>query len=96
MENTQTCQNCRYFAAHYVKLARGYFSCTGNCGHCTNENLPFQRPQIIAKRHLECEYWEPLQIQIDERRKNIIDFLYKMAERIEEIACILKDDNDCK
>lgn len=83
------CNNCRYFLQHYIKdntVYRVIF-----CGHCINRNL---NPQNKKKRpfNVACEFWETIEIKKAERENAIKDILRSMAQRIEEITDILKDE----
>lgn len=89
----KTCENCRYFSHHYAKDNTSYH--TVCCGHCLNreldkkENKNKKRPYNVA-----CEFWETIAIKKEERKEAIKDTLQRMAQRIDEIAMILKDDED--
>lgn len=91
MENKKSCDNCRYFYQHYyvskhVKLTR----VTGN-GHCTNDNLTKTASRkIILKQHI-CEFWEPAETLIAERRENVYNLILKMKQRLDELAAILQE-----
>lgn len=93
MENqsNKTCQNCKYFIKHYAKYNGYYYQVTG-CGHCINNNLDLRESSKRFKRAFPCEYWEPEVLQKIERRNNIKENLIWMAQRLEEITQILKDD----
>ena len=46
----------------------------------------------IFKRNLPCAFWEPIEIQKEQKRKAIKTSLEEMAKRLDEIYQILKND----
>ena len=83
------CGNCRYYLEHYIKQNTNYRKIL--CGHCTNRNYFDGR----KKRPLEtCEYWETVEIKKEERKKRIKETLEFMAESLNQIVLILKDDEE--
>ncbi|MDY3618429.1 hypothetical protein [Agathobaculum sp.] len=48
--NEQTCENCKYFYQHYVKLPKRFT--TANCGHCVYPRMKKRTPDNPA-----CEYF---------------------------------------
>lgn len=91
MADSKICQECKYFVKHFANYGGYYYLITGS-GHCVNLNLCLSESAKRIKSNLTCEFWEPMQIQIEERRDFFKDTLRKMAECIDEIAMILKDD----
>ena len=86
------CINCAYCVKHYGNLD-GKFYLIGGCIHCVNSNLKLTESKKRINNIVKCEYWQPEQIQIDDRRKSIVQRLCKMAEQIDGIAQILEEDN---
>ena len=88
-ETKQICTNCRYFVQHYRKshavFRRVY------CGACEKRKLtPKEKrkfPSIV-----DCPEWEPMEIQLNERRQNIAYTLHDLDERLKIISEILLDD----
>ena len=81
----KSCENCRYFAQHYVKERAGYHA--AKCGRCTNINRKKLNPVL-------CERWADNTVKKEERKKAIKDILEFMSDRLDEIAAVLKDDKD--
>lgn len=89
-QEEKTCENCRYFSHHYAKDNTSYY--TVFCGHCLNRELNKKgenekRPYIAG-----CEFWEPIEIRKEERKESIKSTLKDMKKKLDEIAMILKDD----
>ena len=87
----RTCFNCRFFVKHYTNRD-GYFCVVKGCGHCINRNN-FSHKKWRVSNVSCCEFWESDKILIDERRIKITETLLSMAQRLEEISQILKEDN---
>lgn len=85
--------NCGHCLKHFINV-KGKFITVNGCMHCVNAEL---KPYQIKRRmnNLEkCNLWIPMQIQIDKRKKLITEQLSRMAELIEDMAQILKEDNN--
>jgi hypothetical protein len=82
--NENTCKNCRYYSQHYSKQGTAYN--TVCCGHCLNRNNKKMQPLG------NCEYWEDIAVKKEERKRNIIEALIFMSERLDELTKLLKDD----
>lgn len=82
----RSCNNCRYYSQHYSKQGTKFR--TVNCGHCLYKSVRNykSRPLVL------CEHWEDIAVKKEERKESIIETLRYMAEHINEIAVILKDD----
>jgi len=89
VKTENTCINCRFFSQHYSKQGTSYK--TVNCGHCLNHNNKNKFSKCPIKI---CDFWEDITIKKEERKKSIKDTLEFMSERLNEIAIILKDDNE--
>ena len=87
------CTNCAYYVKHYANLRGKYFQVTG-CLHCINTKLTKREQKARMNNLVACEYWEPMQIQVEKRRKNIEEMLKDMCNYLEQIAEILKEDNE--
>lgn len=86
------CDDCRFFARYYIKRESGSLGET-NSGYC---KINGQAKNAILKRNNKtyiCENWEKKEIQVSQRRENIIDTLSNMAKQIHEIAMILQSDS---
>ena len=78
------CQNCKYFFAYYTKSKNGYFHKMPTDGHCICIELSAaSRNKYIAKC-LACEYWEPIELQIEERKNIVCKYIEKIAAAYEE------------
>ena len=89
MEKKNTCENCRYFVQHYRKINTVFRRVY--CGYCEKRTLtPKERRKFPSI--LNCPEWEPIVIQLDERRQNIIYALHDIDERLKIISEILLDD----
>ena len=88
----KTCENCKYFLQHYVRSYAIYHKVC--CGHCTHHDLPRKERSArdCSKIYRACSLWESNEPLKAERREYITDVLYNMAQRVEDIAVILKDD----
>ncbi len=87
----RTCENCKYFAKHYVITNSGRLQHPYGMGHCINDDMKKRTSRKIVFDALNCEMWEPEELQNKERRQNIIEALHTMQKRLEEIAMILKE-----
>lgn len=87
------CRNCAFFVKHYANL-NGTFYLVGGCMHCINTNLSLRESNKRMSNTVKCEYWQPETIQVEKRRKCIEAYLQDTAERLLEIAQILKEDNE--
>ncbi len=85
------CKNCRFYIEHFIKRGYCLFPIEG---HCINDNI--RRTYSYTGFHLRetCEYWEPMQIQVERRKQTVFAVLKSMQTRLTEIALILKDDAD--
>jgi len=91
MENEKTCQNCKYFIAHYVLIKNKHLGKI-NCGHCACKR---HSHEIMIKKlssRTPCKNFEPAQEQTEENQSNIIEVLKKMQKSLNEIALILNKD----
>lgn len=93
MEQTEKkdCYNCRYFLRYYTSH-QGHFYYIHN-GHCINTELTLRESAKRKDKNLPCELWQPRKIQKEETRRKIKDTLQFMAQRIDEIAQILKEED---
>ncbi len=83
----KNCKNCRYFLQHYVKHKR--YILKVECGHC------LKRYRLkCGECRKNCESWEPIAIQKEERRKSIKALLRDMEKSLEDIKLILQSDED--
>lgn len=86
------CQNCKYFFAYYIKSMRGYFHKMPTEGHCICMELsPALKKKNIAKC-LACEYWQSIELQIEERKNIVCKYIEKIAEYLSDVSVILSDD----
>lgn len=94
MENEKRlCTNCRHFIQYYLKNRSGTFSRISGRGHCVNgENISAYQSQKHILKNFPCDFWEPEEIQIAQRRECIAKTLRDMKKHLKEIAFILKDD----
>ena len=85
------CENCKYFCQHYTKIHAFYNSVF--CGHCLKNytNTTFRK---CRANNTACELWESIDIRKAEREESIKRTLKNMAEQINEIAMILKEDKN--
>ena len=89
IKDGKSCKNCRYYSQHYSIQGTRYN--TVCCGHCMNRDNK-KRHCKKADPYEVCEYWESVEIQKEERKRSIKETLEFMAERLDEMAEILKDD----
>lgn len=85
------CEHCAYCAKHYFNIG-GTFR-YANCMHCINTNMYAREKASRIKDKVKCEYWQPEQIQIDKRRNNIEMLLTDIAQKLQDVTQILKEDN---
>ena len=83
------CRNCRYYLVHYVKSKVRLIPIDG---HCINEEFRKLHPRRTCDFVEKCGFWEPMEIQIEERRRDIERVLEGMEQRLKDISLILKDD----
>lgn len=85
----QICTNCRYFVRHYRKSYSAFHPV--HCGFCENRALtPKEKrsfPSIV-----NCSEWEPMELQLEKRRQDIVQALFEIDERLKIIFEILLDD----
>lgn len=86
------CLECVYCARHYTNI-NGIFQRT-SCMHCINDNITLKARKSRIANRTKCEYWQSKEPQIERRRKNIEQYLDKTAEKLNEIAQILKEDSN--
>ena len=85
------CRNCRYYLEHYIKSEQSLFTIDG---HCINSEIRKKYPPAKFSLRETCEYWEPMQIQVERQKQTVVAVLKSMQTRLTEIALILKDDAD--
>ena len=85
----KTCLNCRYFVQHYQIRRTRYVPAI--CGYCACRGLT-SRKKSKPPIKIDCPKWEPMELQLDERRQNIIEALLDMDEKLKIISAILLDD----
>ena len=85
----RTCGDCKFFLHHYVKCKSGLRS--AHCGHCTKSEIIKQKKKVAACS-FACEYWQSIIFQNFERKRVMTEVLKDMANQIEEIAAIFKED----
>lgn len=90
MEN-QTCENCKYFVPHYIKIGSKYINRVEGCGHCRCARFKFKAFYKREKYDLPCDYWEEKE-SVEEERKNIEEIIRNMARDLNNILLILKDE----
>lgn len=89
------CYKCAYFVKHYANL-NGMFYLVAGCMHCINTDLSLSERKKRMLNTIKCENWQPEIIQIERRRESIETYLSITAEKLQEIAQILKEDNERK
>ncbi len=87
----RNCKNCKFYIKHFANYNGYYYDLLS--GHCINNKLDLKESNKRIAKSAPCELWQPMEIQIAERRENIKDTLRIMAQKLDEIAQILKDDN---
>ena len=83
------CRKCRYYLSHYIKSGALLVHIDG---HCITDELRKLHPRKAYRLWDNCEFWEPMEIQIAERRRDIERVLEGMEQRLNDITLILKDD----
>ena len=87
----KNCKNCKYYKFHYVKDKQHLLQLAE--GHCTNLQL-FSRIRDKRKIFSNCQFWEPMELQKEERKKVIKEVLRDMEKSLRTIEAILKSDED--
>ena len=91
MEEQRNCKNCRYYTFHYVKVHNYLMQLSE--GHCTNDRVfPYRKDK--SKVVESCEFWEPMELQKEERKKMIKEVLENMEKSLRDIKAILQSDED--
>ena len=89
----KTCYNCALFFPHYAKHKRKITRTS--CGHCRYDRLGIER-NIRAEKARKCAHWQ--QRSEEEEKKNreqtIKETLREIQRSLNDIALILKDDED--
>ncbi len=88
MEFEKNCNNCRFFLKHYT-INNLRFTNVG--GHCINTELCGKLKNRSIVRN-NCNYWEPYEIQVKERREKMQNTIRKMEKELSNILLILKND----
>lgn len=88
----EKCKTCKFFLQHYIKKNTTFWSI--NCGHCVNRQLNGPRVKNKYALHQNCEFWESGEGNKAERLENIKEVLRDIKKHLNEIAIILKDDNN--
>ena len=83
----KNCRNCRYFLQHYVKHKR--YILKVECGSCKKRHR-----LKCGELRKNCDKWEPIEIQKEERRKSIKETLQNMEKSLEDIKLILQSDEE--
>ena len=89
---SNNCRNCAYFVKHYANLHGDFYEVVG-CMHCINQDLTTTERTKRMHNLVVCEYWQPMQIQVQQRREDIQETLQDMSDCLKDIATILKEDN---
>ena len=87
--NENKCKKCRYYIVHYIKEGSSLMPIDG---HCINRKLRELHPRKPFRLWENCEYWEPMEIQIGERRNRIEQVLKGIEDRLHQIVMILESD----
>lgn len=88
---SKNCKNCRYYRAHYGLDLYGSFYLLPE-GHCVSGKLPQRTADKILSRNGVCEYWEPEEKRVRERKENIAVVIQKMKDQLDQIAIALVTD----
>ncbi len=94
------CTECRYFSAHYIKCDSGTFYRLSTCGHCISGKMKLKDSLKIVQSCLSdrekdgCEFWQPVEIKIQEREEHITNILSHMLNTLQQIAFTLSDDKE--
>lgn len=86
------CEHCASGAMHYYNL-NGIFRQT-NCLHCIHGKMTIREKESRLRNRKKCEYWQPEQILIGKRDKNIELLLLDIAHKLQDVAQILKEEHD--
>ncbi|MDE5548629.1 MAG: hypothetical protein K2K24_02545 [Clostridia bacterium] len=86
-DEKENCYNCAYFMQHYVKDPKGSLVRAVNYGHCCKGNRKHK------KLDLPCELWQPIELQIEQRKKTIKGTLERIESLLENIALVLENDD---
>ena len=89
------CFECAYFVKHYANLNGAFYLVLG-CKHCINTNLTLNERTKRMLNKAKCDCWQPEEIQIEQRRQSIEQYLQSTAKKLNEIAQILKEDSKNK
>ncbi len=89
-EEEKRCGNCRYFSRHYFKYKEKLLK--ADCGNCVNPARPVSAGKKCGNGNYVCGLWEPYEIQLTERREAIKEKLQRIAESLNDVVLILKDD----
>lgn len=91
MDNQEKrCGNCKYFSRHYFKYKEKLLK--ADCGNCVNPAHPVSAGKKCGSGNYVCGLWEPYEIQLTERREAIKEKLQRIAESLNDVVLILKDD----
>jgi len=86
MKNEKSCENCRYFFQHYIQTNTNYRAVL--CGHCFHGKNKKYAPSFL------CEQWQDNTVRNEQRKKTINDILEAMAENLNYIAMILRNEKE--
>lgn len=86
------CEHCAYCAKHYVNL-HGTFQLVYGCMHCINAHMSLRESDKCINNRVVCNHFEPEQLQVEQRHKDIENKLCYIADELHDIAQILKLEN---
>lgn len=91
MENSFkfVCHSCKYYERYYVKKNSYYMSAGGQC---KNDEFNADRKRKPFLLQQACAFWETDEDKTEERMESIKKALCDMADRLNQIVNILKDD----
>ncbi len=90
---SNNCRDCAYFVKHYANWRGKYYEVVG-CQHCINDELTTRERKQRMNDLVVCEHWQPMEIQVQQRKENIQETLLHVCSLLQDIADILKKDNE--
>ena len=85
----KTCKNCAYFLQPYIINEKSALIRAMNYGHCYNKNMLPKNFDKHFEANQPCKNWKPIEVQIDERNKNIKKTLENIEKYLRKIMLVI-------
>ncbi|WP_438847256.1 hypothetical protein [Anaerocaecibacter muris] len=85
------CNNCRFYAEHYIKRDTKFIALSqGHCGHINrNVRKLIRNPQFTT----DCDKWQSKELTQIEQKKSIKKLLTNIEKSLASLAEVLNNDS---